>query len=1237
MASNLIDRVRHALPRGAELLSNPPEVAHADLLVHTGAGFAFFRVVHPQEDLVASWRTVQNEIARYLSRLSVDGHQEGAYLALLVEGQRDPVQLQRIAANPYVCRKVVVPSDGINVERVVDELPFFPLPDRVQTTIRRPPVNPLVVARGTGLTRTFVEHLLESRSAERIRGDLLAGVYDTLPEAIPAMARPPGAGREAAQGDRFYVRKLRLQGFRNYGGDGKTVPLNGNLVVIYGRNGTGKTSLCEALEWGLTGKSHRVDRARDRELQQGVHRSPLLHLLHGEDGAQVDIWLEGPSPLHLRRVLTESHESRHLNGREASERDLLRAVSLLTDEESIPRVGNVLRDVMRHCHFLSQETIQQFLGNDPQERYEAYTYMVGTQNLLRLIEKGNLVVKLLESEVNDHRRAAAQLGQLIEERLQRKAERQRALDQSGVGRLPDEATLAAQTNVLTRSAALAGIALEVPELPASKRARVTAQTLVQTAPARIETVKQELSRLERLDQEARAIPEVLARRQELNSLLQAHAEEEQQRLAAADQRESERYTAAQQLCGQTEALTEAQHQVEQVNRYLALLDDQGLLEGELLATEDGLAGLEQERTDLLESLKRLRVDHRNLQLRLQSLRTEWEAKAARHVSLQRLAERLADWNAMAVELERLQSRWLRLREESQFLSDRLAEQRQQFQEARAVVEKRGAALAVARRMAQRRQELLAELKGHLAPRESDCPFCGHGWESHQSLLTGVQAMLERLPEGLQEAQEAHDEALSRRAELSDALAVGELKLGAVQGDLSSAEQRLQELKEQLRLADEQVARLFVHSTAANLSTEELQSSLAHSESETQLAAESAAQAEEALAAISNAIQTVESQEQAMVTPIQLKQERLAQTRRRLEQVKGTLDALGLDVASREEARAELGRRQAVVEAARTSVTEARRTLEAAKARADEAHRALAVLRGERAGLQAEMQSVVRRLQTFEAELQQSAIAGGDLAAVAAQITAQQKRLGQSASRLGELVVAGERLLAQAHAYELLQAIQELDTDVDRLRAQQSEAQSLSNRSASYVDRLQTMLRQAAELRAEEERERLDGYVAMIQVLYQRLCSHPYFGDLKLEIDSKAQRLYVRFEAQAGKVAAVNRFFSMAQANAVALAIFLGTSLLQSWSRLGVICIDDPVQHMDDMNTYAFLDLLRTMLESGRQIIITTASEDLYRTMLSRFGSLNRDGRTLFQAFRLIGITPEGPEILHDVPGEGVPL
>jgi hypothetical protein len=100
---------------------------------------------------------------------------------------------------------------------------------------------------------------------------------------------------------------------------------------------------------------------------------------------------------------------------------------------------------------------------------------------------------------------------------------------------------------------------------------------------------------------------------------------------------------------------------------------------------------------------------------------------------------------------------------------------------------------------------------------------------------------------------------------------------------------------------------------------------------------------------------------------------------------------------------------------------------------------------------------------------------------------------------------------------------------------------------------------------------------------------------------------------------------------VALSIFLGTALLQTWSGLRLICIDDPIQQMDDLNTVAFLDVLHGVVQRGRQVVLTTANKEFYQLMLGRYAYLNQQ-RTRFRALRLRSVNvTEGPDMAEDSP------
>jgi len=53
---------------------------------------------------------------------------------------------------------------------------------------------------------------------------------------------------------------LTIRNFRGFGDAGVTTSLNGDLLLIFGPNGFGKTSLAEAIEWLFYGTTKRRQR-----------------------------------------------------------------------------------------------------------------------------------------------------------------------------------------------------------------------------------------------------------------------------------------------------------------------------------------------------------------------------------------------------------------------------------------------------------------------------------------------------------------------------------------------------------------------------------------------------------------------------------------------------------------------------------------------------------------------------------------------------------------------------------------------------------------------------------------------------------------------------------------------------------------------------------------------------------------------------------------------------------------
>jgi DNA replication and repair protein RecF len=94
------------------------------------------------------------------------------------------------------------------------------------------------------------------------------------------------------------VGAVECRGFRNL--DDARIELAGEIVVVYGANGAGKTNLLEAVYFGLTGRSFRAGNDRDM-------------IRFDEEGARVELELPGQTS-RLLAALDRSGERRHLLG-----------------------------------------------------------------------------------------------------------------------------------------------------------------------------------------------------------------------------------------------------------------------------------------------------------------------------------------------------------------------------------------------------------------------------------------------------------------------------------------------------------------------------------------------------------------------------------------------------------------------------------------------------------------------------------------------------------------------------------------------------------------------------------------------------------------------------------------------------------------------------------------------------------------------------------------------------------
>jgi len=152
---------------------------------------------------------------------------------------------------------------------------------------------------------------------------------------------------------------------------------------------------------------------------------------------------------------------------------------------------------------------------------------------------------------------------------------------------------------------------------------------------------------------------------------------------------------------------------------------------------------------------------------------------------------------------------------------------------------------------------------------------------------------------------------------------------------------------------------------------------------------------------------------------------------------------------------------------------------------------------------------------------------------------------------------------------------------------------------------------------------IDQYGPLTSNIQKRLRQVYGFGNIKLFPIKSG--ILVNVERKGQKNIIPTDYFSESQIQIVLLSLFLSASLTQTWSSFAPVLLDDPVTHFDDLNAYAFLDLIRGNIlaqKKKNQFIISTCDERLFRLMKQKFNKA--EFRTIFYSIESIG--EKGPVI-----------
>jgi hypothetical protein len=227
----------------------------------------FFAVDVGESSIIDLWHAAEREVTELKESSSISLPRDLALAIVMPEFAYAREDAQKVAADPYVCRKFVLPLNGLPLQDTLEDLPFWPTNEFGEELKQRIlGVDDLLA--DSGFHEAFIYDLRDSGVggiADKLEGSVYPLKLTELDQSEPSVEVPI---KKALHPRVIESRALSLEvrDFRGIRTLESPLNLDADVVFFYGPNGTGKTSIIDALELTTTGAVARLAQDPDSEV-----------------------------------------------------------------------------------------------------------------------------------------------------------------------------------------------------------------------------------------------------------------------------------------------------------------------------------------------------------------------------------------------------------------------------------------------------------------------------------------------------------------------------------------------------------------------------------------------------------------------------------------------------------------------------------------------------------------------------------------------------------------------------------------------------------------------------------------------------------------------------------------------------------------------------------------------------------------------------------------------------------
>ena len=1101
-----------------------------------------------------------------------------------------------IETDVYFCRKFVVPLTD-HVGNALARLPFLPLTQLDGPALR--PASAQTFLQQSGVPTTLARQIVvqHERSAERIIEACLANEYGS-PKAPTRVATLSAASGEQTNAP-VLLESVTIKNFRAYRAPMK-FEIGGEITVLYGPNGFGKTSFFDAIDFGITGSIGRL-----KTTDSDHFREVAAHLDSKPEDARVTLTYQSDGKSHTidRTVADPAHAS--LDGSPTDRKPILKQLTKSGDAVA-ERIDNLI-SLFRASHLFSQDnqTLTQSFKDHCTLPREIVSRMLAFEDYENALKKSANIVTILENSLN------ALSSEISETTASLRADKSE-LDGLRLT-IKDKANIGALNAELRNlRAALKDIGIDVgsgtPDAAAVRGWRATLEARSAESDGRI-TLLSELAK------EVVRLPPLIQEGKDLRTQLEAS---DARRVTA----EQAKASVQQQLDAVRKRVAEIAAQIRQAQSEL-----------------DNLKWVRDQRPGYASALNSLNVQTERLNRATEAIAADRDRSATASADLQQKSnqlatsvERQASANKRSAHLDALRAalgpwrvgtdRLTEIRQQEAALNETLLELRTTEPTLQAQLDSSAPqqttlerVIADADRSQSELRQLLSQLQKHIT--DGNCPLCGVDHGSQDGLVRHIQEQMT-----LDTAGTARTELAGVRRRIQEITR----QLAGNREAQKSAQARLSQLANE-RISRDREINLWTN-TANGLG---LKGSAGLTELTRQIADNSAKarkEIEDSNAAVKAAADGVDTAKAALDALTELiSQQELARTavNTELERIRKGLTTLRSDPrlsgvtldSSDDELNEAERKRSGLLDELRQFHDAATQEQTRLQGLLDAESRIIAELTG---------QLPVLRRRANENEQARKVIIARLTDANLPEDSDEQEligKLGEETQALARLRAMHQRVASAEiglNAATTAAALARLEATIaakEKLIAEKKASRTARKPWRDYFASIEKIL-------SDEQAAAISNFTRQYgprtSVIQRRLRSVYGFDDV--QIISRGSEISVTVKRHGIELRPVD-YFSESQKQTLQLGLFLTACSGQNWSSLAPVFLDDPVTHFDDLNTYALLDLIMGLLKSDfrmRQFIISTCDEKFFQLARQKFNYLRDSVR--FYRFRAIG--EDGP-------------